>query len=69
MAANTCYSLITPEYAISVAGVWQLGPERTLVEVEGAGGVSPLGAPSSTRMMEAIYTKGWYDGITADIWG
>jgi len=68
VAANTCYSLITPEYAISVAGVWELGPERTLVEVAGAGGVSPLGAPSSTRLMEAIYTKGWYDGITADIW-
>lgn len=68
MMANTCYSLITPQHAISVAGVYQLS-NGTLAEVPGAGGVSPLGAPDSTRFMESIYTKGWYDGIVADIFG
>jgi sulfide dehydrogenase [flavocytochrome c] flavoprotein chain len=67
--ANTCYSLITPDHAISVAAVYALKEDGTLGGVEGAGGVSPADAPASVRQMEAIYTKGWYTGITADIWG
>jgi sulfide dehydrogenase [flavocytochrome c] flavoprotein subunit len=67
--ANTCYSLITPDHAISVAAVYALNAEGTLAGVEGSGGVSPADAPASVRQMEAIYTKGWYTGITADIWG
>jgi sulfide dehydrogenase [flavocytochrome c] flavoprotein chain len=74
-AANTCYSLITPEYAISVAGIYEFKPgerewaDGTMSLVPGSGGVSPADAPAATRQLEAIYTKGWYDGITADIWG
>jgi sulfide dehydrogenase [flavocytochrome c] flavoprotein chain len=66
--ANTCYSLITPTHAISVAGIY-VYRDGQIVSVEGAGGVSPAEAPDTTRQMEAIYTKGWYDGITSDIWG
>jgi len=66
--ANTCYSLITPDHAISVAAVYAY-KDGTMAGVEGAGGVSPADAPASVRQMEAVYTKGWYDGITADIWG
>ncbi|TVP83822.1 MAG: twin-arginine translocation signal domain-containing protein [Thioalkalivibrio sp.] len=66
--ANTCYSLITPDHAISVAAVYSY-QDGEIAGVEGAGGVSPMGAPASVRQQEALYTQGWYDGITADIWG
>ncbi len=65
---NTCYSLITPDYGISVAAVYRLGDEG-IVGVKGAGGVGPRDAPRSTRRMEAIYAEGWYQSIMADIFG
>ena len=38
---NTCYSLVAPDYGISVAGVYRpVG--GLLTDVEGAGGISPL---------------------------
>ncbi len=37
---NTCYSLVAPDYGISVAGVYP-PVERQLAEVPGAGGISP----------------------------
>jgi len=66
--ANTCYSLITPDHAISVAAVYAY-TDGAIAAVPGSGGVSPADAPASFRQQEAIYTQGWYDGITADIWG
>jgi len=65
---NTCYSLIAPNYGISVAGVYKV-TEKGITEVEGAGGVSPKDAPDSFREQEAKYGAGWYASITADIWG
>ena len=66
--ANTCYSLVAPEYGISVAKVyaWQGGK---LVGVKGSGGVSPKGASARFRAEEARYASGWYAAIAADIWG
>ncbi len=37
---NTCYSLVAPDYGISVAGVYRPA-DGQLKDVEGAGGVSP----------------------------
>jgi sulfide dehydrogenase [flavocytochrome c] flavoprotein chain len=65
---NTCYSLVAPKYGISVAGVYR-NTDKGITEVEGAGGVSPKDAPDSFREEEAKYTVGWYQSITADIWG
>lgn len=65
---NTCYSLINPEYAISVAAVYTSDAEH-LVEVEGAGGVSPLDAPASVRNKEASYAKHWFNTITSEVFG
>jgi sulfide dehydrogenase [flavocytochrome c] flavoprotein subunit len=62
---NTCYSLIAPEYGISIAAVYRATAEG-IVAVEGAGGVSPREAPASTRELEAIYADGWYKSVTAD---
>jgi sulfide dehydrogenase [flavocytochrome c] flavoprotein subunit len=34
--------------------------------VEGAGGISPLGADAAFRRDEAKYARGWYESIIAD---
>jgi sulfide dehydrogenase [flavocytochrome c] flavoprotein subunit len=65
---NTCYSLIGPDYGISVAAVYRVG-EDGIFGVEGAGGVSPKDASEAFRRNEARYSVGWYQSITSDIWG
>jgi sulfide dehydrogenase [flavocytochrome c] flavoprotein chain len=65
---NTCYSLITPDYGISVADVFRVtdqGPQP----VQGAGGVSPRQADAAHRQAEARYAEGWYASMTREIWG
>nr|WP_244642257.1 NAD(P)/FAD-dependent oxidoreductase [Chelatococcus reniformis] len=65
---NTCYSLVAPDYGISIAGVYQ--PRGGLLaEVEGAGGVSPIKAPPSFRAVEATYAMAWFRTITDGIFG
>ncbi|MBS9405679.1 FAD-dependent oxidoreductase [Halomonas sp. TRM85114] len=66
--ANTCYSLIGPEYGISVAGVYRV-QDGVIASVEGAGGLSPTDAPEATRALEAEYAVGWYNAICQDTWG
>lgn len=64
--SNTCYSLIGPEYGISVAGVYRV-QEGAIAEV--SGGVSPSDASPAVREMEAEYAVGWYNAICQDTWG
>jgi sulfide dehydrogenase [flavocytochrome c] flavoprotein subunit len=66
--ANTCYSLVGPNYGISVAAVYRAEGDK-LVAVEGAGGVSPASVPDSFREEEARYAEGWYASITSDCFG
>lgn len=65
---NTCYSLIAPDYGISVAAVYRY-QDGSIQSVKGAGGVSPADATADFRLQEARYTRGWYQSITEDIWG
>ena len=65
---NTCYSLVGPEWGISVAGVYYFDGEK-LAEREGSGGVSPIDADAAFRQAEAVYGAGWYASISADTWG
>lgn len=65
---NTCYSIIAPDYGISVAAVYRLENGK-IVAVEGAGGTSPLNASAWERKMEATYARSWFDNITSDIFG
>jgi len=65
---NTCYSLVAPDYGISVAGVYRPA-DGQLKDVEGAGGVSPANAPSATRALEATLANGWFKTITAEAFG
>jgi NADPH-dependent 2,4-dienoyl-CoA reductase/sulfur reductase-like enzyme len=65
---NTCYSLVAPDYGISVAGVYHPA-NGVLADVEGAGGISPLNAPASTRAAEAQYAEAWFRTITTEVFG
>ena len=65
---NTCYSLVAPDYGISVAGVYQPA-KGLLADVEGAGGTSPGGASREFRAREAIYADAWFKVITESVYG
>jgi sulfide dehydrogenase [flavocytochrome c] flavoprotein chain len=65
---NTCYSLVAPDYGISIAGVYQPS-SSILTEVKGSGGVSPADAPRSFRAQEALFADGWFNTITSEVFG
>jgi sulfide dehydrogenase [flavocytochrome c] flavoprotein subunit len=65
---NTCYSLAAPDYGFSVAGVYQPVNGQWL-EIEGAGGISPVDAPRAFRSQEAKFANGWFNTITSEIFG
>jgi sulfide dehydrogenase [flavocytochrome c] flavoprotein chain len=65
---NTCYNLIAPDYAISIAAVYELANGQ-LQEVKGAGGVSPADAPPEFRAKEAKFANGWFNAITGEVFG
>jgi sulfide dehydrogenase [flavocytochrome c] flavoprotein subunit len=63
---NTCYSLVSPDYGISVAAVYRVDDKKGIYKVKGSGGVSPKDADLEFRKAEAKYASGWYDSITQD---
>jgi len=65
---NTCYSLVAPDYGISIAGVYHIADGR-LADVGGAGGVSPLDAPPDFRALEASYAEAWFRTIASETFG
>ncbi len=66
---NTCYSLLSPQYGITIAGVYTVGAEGSLVEVAGSGGVSPTNATDQVRALEAVYADAWFSNITQETFG
>lgn len=64
--ANTCYSLIAPDYGISVGHAYKLQDGKI---VEASGGVSPADANDEFRKLEAEYGESWYKAIALDAWG
>jgi NADPH-dependent 2,4-dienoyl-CoA reductase/sulfur reductase-like enzyme len=67
--ANTCYSLVAPDYGISVGGVYQPAADGQFKEVEGSGGVSPMDAPLATRAHEALLAHEWFKTAAQEIFG
>ncbi|MDB5571844.1 MAG: fccB [Hyphomicrobiales bacterium] len=65
---NTCYSLVAPDYGISVAGVYHPA-KGVLADVEGAGGTSPLEATKDVRALEAKYANAWFQIVTSEVFG
>jgi NADPH-dependent 2,4-dienoyl-CoA reductase/sulfur reductase-like enzyme len=66
---NTCYSLVAPDYGISVAGVYQPNAQGQLADVPGSGGVSPADAPRAARAAEAVLAEAWFRTITGEVFG
>lgn len=66
---NTCYSLITPDDAISVAMVYRLGAKGKIEKVKGAGGLTPKDASDAMRKREVTYAYSWFKNITHDTFG
>ncbi len=65
---NTCYSLVAPEYGISVAGVYR-PKSGQLTDIDGAGGTSAPDAGPDVRAEEAQYADAWYQTITGQVFG
>lgn len=63
---NTCYSMVAPKYAVSVANLYRI-TDKGLVSVEG--GVSPTGQTAQFHSQEATYAEGWYSSITEEMFG
>jgi sulfide dehydrogenase [flavocytochrome c] flavoprotein subunit len=65
---NTCYSLITPEHGVSVAGVYKVNAESKIEMVKGAGGLSRLDDAAAPQL-EAEYALGVYKSLVEDGFG
>jgi sulfide dehydrogenase [flavocytochrome c] flavoprotein subunit len=67
---NICYSLVTPDYGISVTDVYQVTKDKGITTTPNAGGLS-VRTPTDLgeRKLEAAYARGWYRNISADSWG
>lgn len=67
---NTCYSLVGPDYGISVAGVYQSDTETNrLSSLPGTGGTSEAGNLPQLRQDEAAFARGWYANLTQELFG
>ncbi|MHB9703267.1 FCSD flavin-binding domain-containing protein [Alcaligenes aquatilis] len=64
--SNTCYSLIAPDYGISVGHLYAFADDKL---AEASGGVSPKEVSPAFRKQEAQYGEAWYAAISRDIWG
>ena len=64
---NTCYSVIAPDYGITVADVYH--PVNGVLTAIPGGGVSPTDAPASFRAQEAMFAEGWFNTITSEVFG
>jgi NADPH-dependent 2,4-dienoyl-CoA reductase/sulfur reductase-like enzyme len=65
---STCYSLVAPDYAFHIAGVYR-PVNGVMTEVQGSGGVSKLDAPPAIRAREASFADGWFQTTTTEMFG
>ena len=65
---NTCYSIVGPDDAISVAAVYHM-EDGKLASVKGAGGLTPKDSGPDMRAREVQYAYSWYDNIVHDAFG
>ena len=66
--ANTCYSYIAPDEAISVVGVYETA-SGAFAEIPGAGGLSPMDPNPGERAVEAAQAEDWFRAITLEAFG
>jgi sulfide dehydrogenase [flavocytochrome c] flavoprotein chain len=63
---NTCYSLIAPDYGISITAVYRLSEDRSKI-ASVSGGLTPSDASPEALRREVQYAYSWYDNIVADM--
>ena len=66
--ANACYSLIAPDYGISVTAVYKLSADRSKVE-KISGGLTPMDATEEALRREVQYAYSWFNNMTAEMFG
>lgn len=66
--ANTCYSFISPDQAVSISGVYT-NEGGKLASIPGSGGLSPLDDPAEARQLEAIEARDWFRTVTRGAFG
>jgi sulfide dehydrogenase [flavocytochrome c] flavoprotein subunit len=66
--ANTCYSVLGPDFGISVVQVYRVENGK-FVYVKEAGGISPVDALAIQRKLESHYVHGWFRNVMADAFG
>jgi sulfide dehydrogenase [flavocytochrome c] flavoprotein subunit len=65
---NTCYSVVGPDDAISVAMVYDL-KDGNLSKVSGSGGLTSKDSSPAMRKREVQYAYSWFENIKKDSWG
>jgi NADPH-dependent 2,4-dienoyl-CoA reductase/sulfur reductase-like enzyme len=65
---SLCYSLIAPDYAISITGTYQ-PTDGQFLEIDGTGITSPVDAPRARRQQEAASADEWFKKITEATFG
>ncbi len=63
---NTCYSLIAPDYGISVAAVYRLAEDKSKI-AKITGGLTPSDASDAMLEREVQYAYSWYNNIVDDM--
>jgi len=63
---NTCYSLVAPDYGISIATVYRLSEDQSEIKSM-SGGLTAIDASADTLQREVQYAYSWYDNIVADM--
>ena len=63
---NTCYSIVGPNYGISVAAVYRLAEDKSTIQ-KVSGGLTAMDASDYIRAREAQYAYSWFQNVTADM--
>ena len=66
--SSSCYSLIAPDYAISLKGRYRMADDQ-YVEAEGSPVTSPQNGDAAVRRREANEAEDWYRTITGQVFG
>ena len=64
--ANACYSIIAPDYGISVVAVYKLAGDRSKIE-KISGGLTPADATPEALRREVQYAYSWFNNMTAEM--
>jgi sulfide dehydrogenase [flavocytochrome c] flavoprotein subunit len=66
--ANTCYSYLEPNSAISISGAYRT-QDGQFASIAAAAGTSPLIPPEGLQAQEALHAADWFRAITQETFG